>query len=115
MGVAIGYFVRQGFTVCIPLTDSQDFDLVIDEGGGLKKVQVKTCRHKNRTGSWMVELRTKGGNRTGTGKVKNLNREGLDSLFVVVDDGSAYRIPASECPATTITLGSGKWAQYKVM
>ena len=30
MGIAIGYFVAQGYTVSVPLTDSQDYDLIID-------------------------------------------------------------------------------------
>jgi hypothetical protein len=46
MGVAIGYFAARGITVCIPLTDSQDYDLVIDLDDVLKKVQVKTTTSK---------------------------------------------------------------------
>ena len=27
LGIAIGWFATQGYTVCVPLTDSQDYDL----------------------------------------------------------------------------------------
>ena len=29
---AIAYFAKEGYTVCIPLTDSQDYDLIVENG-----------------------------------------------------------------------------------
>jgi hypothetical protein len=114
LGVAIGYFARQGFTVCLPLTDSQGFDLVFeDEAGVLRKVQVKTSRCRAKSGSWTVELRTKGGNRSGTGKTKLFDPSAVDFLFVVVESGDQYLIPAEKCPPRSITMGR-KWDEYRV-
>lgn len=33
LGTDISFFTQRGWTVSIPLTDSQDYDLVVDEGG----------------------------------------------------------------------------------
>ena len=114
MGIAIGYYASHGITVCIPLTDSQDYDLVVEVGPGLRRVQVKTSNHQSRPGRWGVELRVKGGNRTGTGKVKKLNASTIDDVFVVTGDGAMHLIPAAKCPGRSITLGGGKWAKYRV-
>ena len=115
LGIAIGYFAQQGFTVCIPLTDSQDYDLVFEsEDGTLQRVQVKTSRCRTRTGSCQVELRTKGGNKTGTGKTKVFDPSTVDYLFAVVGSGERYLIPAKLCPTRSINLGGPKWAGYRV-
>lgn len=44
MCYAIAYFSKMGYTVNIPITDSQDYDLIIDREGKLLKVQVKTTK-----------------------------------------------------------------------
>ena len=37
LGTAIGYFTNEGHTVSIPLTDTQDYDLLVDIKGVIKK------------------------------------------------------------------------------
>ena len=106
MGLAIAWFASRGHTVCTPLTDSQPYDLVVDMGEGLQTVQVKTttCKDKRRN-QFAVNLRTMGGNRSGTGKVKKLDKDSLDYLFI---------IPTTELRGTSgITLGP-KYEQYRV-
>lgn len=44
---AIAYFCSNGYTVSIPISDSQPYDLVIEKSGILQRVQVKTCFRKN--------------------------------------------------------------------
>jgi hypothetical protein len=39
---AIAFCARKGYTVCIPLTDTQKFDLVAEIGGKLVKIQAKS-------------------------------------------------------------------------
>ena len=46
MCYAIAYFSKLGYTISIPITDSQDYDLIIDNGIELLKVQVKTTKFK---------------------------------------------------------------------
>jgi Holliday junction resolvase-like predicted endonuclease len=58
LGAAIAYFTRMGYCVCLPLTDSQEYDLIVDIDKILHKVQVKTTTHKKKSGVYSVELRT---------------------------------------------------------
>jgi hypothetical protein len=110
LGIAIGWFAAQGHTVCVPLTDSQEYDLVIDDGT-LKKVQVRTSRHQRNGGSYQVEMRTKGGNKTGE-TVKLFDPTKVDLVFVVTDDGKKFLLPSRECPKQSVTLRAG--SEYEV-
>ena len=100
VGIAIGYFAERGVTVSVPLTDSQDYDLVIDvqdenvRDKGLKKVQVKTTTYKAPSGNYTVSLTTKGGNRSGKGKIKKFDNKNVDFVFIVTGDNTKYFIPA---------------------
>ena len=48
LGIAIAYYSANGYTVSIPLNDTQDYDLIVDKDNILKKVQVKatSCKTK---------------------------------------------------------------------
>lgn len=96
LGVAIGWFATNGKTVCVPLTDSQDYDLVVDDDGILKRVQVRTTTYKTPYGIYAVGLAVHGGNRSGQGKTKHFDPTKIDLLFVVSEDGRKYLIPTSQ-------------------
>lgn len=103
LGAAISYFTCKGITVCIPLTDNQDYDLVIDEKG-LKKVQVKTTYCKAPSGYYIASLKTCGGNKTGQ-KIKKFDNEKVDYLFVLCEDNNCYLIPSENIKSkSAITL-----------
>lgn len=111
LGCAIAHFTLLGATVSIPLTDSQEYDLIIDEDSVLKKVQVKTSSYKVNNLS-VVELRTKGGNKSGQ-TITKFDSSKVDYVFVLTDEG-VYLIPSSrvECKST-LTLGK-KYKEYLV-
>lgn len=113
MGYAIAYFTKLGWTVSIPITDSQDYDLVVDNGNRLFKVQVKTSKFKTEHGIYQVALRTCGGNKSGY-SIKTFDNNSSDLLFVLLENGEMYLIPR-ECirSATSINLGISM-ARYKV-
>lgn len=90
VGSAIQYFTGLGYTVCIPLTDSQDYDLIVDNGSKLDRVQVKTTSYKEVSGNFSVSLTVKGGNRSGTGKIKKINIDSIDSLFILTPENRYY-------------------------
>ena len=96
MGIAIAWFMSAGYDVSIPVTDSQDYDLVIGVGHKLNTVQVKTTYHKNKAGNYEANLRVTGGNRSGTGKVKHFDSQQVDYLFIVTDANDKYFIPTCE-------------------
>ena len=111
IGMAIAYFTIKGKIVCIPLTDSQDYDLIVDIEG-LKKIQVKTTRHKNKAGNYAVELRTK----THSGK-KEYSYRGLgnvDYIFVLTDEGKKYFIPKEKITSKTIIVLSSKFNSFLI-
>lgn len=114
MGVAIGYLACQGHTVCVPLTDSQDYDLVVDIEG-LKRVQVRTSTQAADHGGWEVGLRVTGKNTTAI-KTKKFDSLKVDLVFIVCLDGSQYLIPSSEITSrSSICVGSprGRYEKFR--
>lgn len=114
LGVAIGWFTTKGYTVCVPLTDSQAYDLVVDDGHRLLRVQVKTTNYQHR-GVYSVELRTKGGNRSGCGKTKKFDPHAVDAVFILVGDGSKYFIPATVVKARNNIALSRSYDTYRIL
>lgn len=113
IGIAIAYFTQKLYTVSLPLNDSQDYDLVVDDGK-LHKVQVKTCSFKTKNGSYEVLLKTCGGNQS-FHSIKHFDSSKIDFVFIVTDDGDKYLIPGVELlnNKSSITLGK-KWEKYKI-
>jgi hypothetical protein len=113
LGIAIGWFAESGYTVSIPLTDSQDYDLIVDDGLGPKRVQVKTVT-RHRYGGWVVELRTKGGNKSGTGKTKVFDPKKVDTLFIITANRDLYLLPSKNVHGeSSISVGK-KYENFRV-
>lgn len=115
LGVAIGWFSSKGYSVSVPLTDSQDYDLVVEMNGKFCAVQVKTTFHTTEYGVYQANLRVFGGNRSGTGKIKYFNTTStIDYIFVLTERGDMYLIPSSDVTSkATINLGEAMEA-YRV-
>ena len=113
LGIAIGWFAGHGYTVCVPLTDSQEYDLIVDTDDKLLRVQLKTTT-SIRKGGWIVELRTRGGNRSGLGKVKHFDQGLVDALFVVTADGSKYFIPSEAVRGKSGILVKDNYKEFMV-
>lgn len=110
MCYAMAYYAKLGWTVSVPVTDSQDYDLVVDNGTRLFKVQVKTTKSISPSGNYIVSLRTIGGNRSGTGKCKDSS----DLLFALTDSGDCYSIPKSEISAVSSVALGERYLPYRV-
>jgi hypothetical protein len=93
IGHAIAYFTTQGYTVSIPLTDSQEYDLIVDINGELKTIQVKTTQSIDKSGAYRVELRTITKYLTTTTEKKPLSK--VDFLFVLTETSNTYLIPGN--------------------
>ena len=111
MCYAMAYFSKMGYTISIPITDSQDYDLIIDNGN-LMKVQVKTTKFKYK-GMYCVNLKTCGGNRSGQ-TIKNFDLNSSDLLFILTDDRNTYLIPKVEITSRTAIYLNEKYDRYKV-
>lgn len=113
LGTAIQFFTCQGLTVSIPLTDSQEYDLIVDSLDGLDRVQVKHTKYK-RNGKYQVSFTVKGGNKTSKGLIKKLDPMKVDSVFVVTEENKKYWIPLSvlgKKQSLSLTL---EWEMFSV-
>lgn len=107
LAVAIGYYGSIGYTVNLPLNDTQDYDLIIDDGETLKKVQVRCTGQSNYYGGYNVSVRSCGGTKgTSYSHIKDTN---IDILFVVCTNGWMFEIPKNEIvQSSSINLYSKK-------
>ena len=95
LSMAINYFTLQGYTVCLPINDTQWYDLVIEKDGKLQTVQCKATQTANDE----ISLRNMGG--TNGGIYDNLiNHSELDYLFCVNKDLNMWCIPMTDLLAS---------------
>ena len=90
VATAIATFTRLGWDVAVPLTESAAYDLIVDEGTDLRRVQ---CRYSS---TREVNLRRIHSNSQGY-VVKTFAEDAYDWLYVLRPDGSEYLI--RECHA----------------
>lgn len=90
---AIAYFTKMGTAVSKPLFINSDYDLIIDTNGKLERVQIKTTKYKKYK-SYVVNLKTSGCNARAHA-FKAINRESIDKLFILADDGTQWVIPVA--------------------
>ena len=82
LGQAIAYFTSKGYDVALPLTDSADWDLIVEIDNELKRVQVKTSKQiNNANGIMMFNANVNGGNQT-TSVNKLIPDQQWDLLFL---------------------------------
>jgi hypothetical protein len=84
---AIYSFTNLGYEVSRPLTESAPYDLIVDTGDCLYRVQVKYCGAQNR----VVSLRRVHSNSQGY-VVKKTTPGAYDWLYVLNADGKEYLI-----------------------
>lgn len=101
LGAAIGYFTSIGYTVCVPLTDNQDYDLVVEFPDGLKKIECKTTSTQSHN-NYVVSLRTLGGNQSWGGKIKTVKDTSADYLFILSGNGKMYLLPTEEVTCSNL-------------
>lgn len=88
---AIEYYTLQGYTVSLPLNDTQWYDLIIEKEGILELVQCKATM----TESGIIDFRSTGGTK-GIEYDNVLNHQTLTYLFCVDRDMNCYNIPIKD-------------------
>lgn len=113
---AIYEYAKLGYMVSKPLYDSAKYDLIVDDGVSLKRVQVKTSRNRTTTGvnNFAVHLQTSGGNTK-----QNIKRKpevgDYDELFVLTEADECWIIPAEHAVGKTcVVVGTQKYDQYRI-
>lgn len=112
LGMAIAYFSSHGYTVSLPLNDTQDYDLIVEKSKYLQTVQVKSSGCKNKCNNFQVALKSCGGTKGAT--YKTFKNTSVDLLFIFLADQSMYLIPSNKVNNfSTITLSS-KYEKYRI-
>ena len=109
MALAIAYFGANGYTVSIPLNDTQDYDLIVDKDDKLLTVQVKFTGTKENE-RYRVKLMTNGRNKN-YGTVKDSS---VDILFVVTSNKDTYLIPKEVITQVSNVRLTDMYDKYKV-
>ena len=112
LGMAIAYFSTNGYTVSIPLNDTQDYDLIVEKDNKLQKVQVKSTGCIGKGGNYQVALKSCGGTKGTT--YKTIVNTNIDLLFVLSATKEMYLIPKNKIFAVSTLSLCQKYDKYKV-
>lgn len=107
LGKAIGYYTSQGCTVSIPLNDTQGYDLVIDTGFKLYRIQVKTTTYKKHNNYYVNLSSSRSDN-------KDFDNTTCDLIFILTKDENMYEIPSNCIKCTQQMALSDKYDMFKV-
>jgi hypothetical protein len=80
LGQAIAHFTELGYDVALPLTDSADWDMIVEIDGILKRVQVKTSSQL-RNDIEVFDASVKGGNKSSS-SIKTIDQQSWDLIFL---------------------------------
>jgi hypothetical protein len=115
LGLAIAHYVSQMHTVSVPLNDSQDYDLIVDKGGKLLRVQVKTSGYEAGSG-YQIVLSMHGGNRKKNYIGRFSHEFEYDVLFVVTANGAMYEIPRERIAGISRRIHvPGPYSEFRVI
>lgn len=90
LSLAIAYYGTQGYTISLPLNDTQWYDLIIEKDGVFQTVQCKFTASKDNA----ISLRSTGGTK---GSVyDNMLNHNLDLLFCADKDMNMFSIPIKD-------------------
>ena len=112
LGMAIAYYTSKGYTVSIPLNDTQDYDLIVDKDNILKKVQVKSTSCKTKYGNYQVALKSCGGTKGIT--YKTIIETNVDELFILLENMKMYILPIKEITNKSTLNICSKYEKYKI-
>ena len=90
MSMGIAYFGANGYTVSIPLNDTQWYDFIAEKDGKFYTIQCKATGSKDNT----ISLRSSGGTK-GSVYDNILNHE-VDLLFCLDKDKNMFVIPVKD-------------------
>ena len=114
MGQAISYFIGKNWSVFIPVSDCDKYDLVIDQDKNFKKIQCKYTNDKAPSGGFIIDLRTFGGYREKTYHSKYVEGD-FDYLFVYCSNGDKYLVPEIKIRSKSqLVIGGKSWNEYKL-
>lgn len=93
LSMAINYFTIKGYTVSLPINDTQWYDLIVEKDGIFKTVQCKATMTEEDS----IDFRSTGGTK-GKEYDNLLSHKELDYLFCVNKDLNMWLFPIKELP-----------------
>lgn len=90
LSLAIAYYGTQGYTISLPLNDTQWYDLIIEKDNIFQTVQCKFTASANNS----ISLRSTGG--TNGSVYDTLLKHPIDILFCADKDMNMYSIPVQD-------------------
>jgi hypothetical protein len=112
LGQAIAYFTMKGYDVALPLTDSADWDLIVEIDNKLNRVQVKTSSQMRGT-IGVVDAAVKGGNQSFKTK-KNIQDQSWDLIFIHHLETQQQALIPKEVLTTSGQISLNKYSDYIV-
>lgn len=108
LSMAIAYFGCNGYTISVPLNDTQWYDLIIEKDGIFQTVQCKATGTTDNT----ISLRSFGG--TNGAEYDNIKYHPVDWLFCLDNEYRMFLIPMKDLMSApnkkSITLRTTKTA-----
>lgn len=95
LSLGIAYFGANGYTISIPLNDTQWYDFIVEKNGIFSTVQCKFTASKDST----IDLRSTGG--TKGSSYDNVKNHPIDFLFCANQDGKMWVIPGEDLRKTS--------------
>ena len=112
LGIAIAYYSSNGYTVSIPLNDTQDYDLIVDKDNTIKRIQVKSTGCKTKYGNYQLALKSCGGTRGST--YKTVIETNIDELFILTQELKIYIMPKDKINNKATLNLCDKYEEYRV-
>jgi len=110
---AVSRFYKMGYEVLIPFGNRRPYDLVVDNGVKLLKVQCKFAGFSSRDGH-VAHLTVCGGNQSFNTRRK-YEKEDFDLLYIYTQDNREFLLnwPEVEC-ASYLRVDASKYDKYKI-
>lgn len=96
--MAINYFTIKGYTVSLPINDTQWYDLIIEKDGIIETVQCKATETKDDS----IDFRSTGG--TKGKEYDNIFNHNLTYVFCVNKDLNMWLIPVKDLSSSQKTI-----------
>lgn len=109
----IAKMYEKGWEVSLPIGDRKPYDMIVDDGANLRKVQCKYAG-KNPKGKHIACLRITGGNQS-FNTAKHYKDDDFDLLYIYTEDKRHFLILWESINNTnTIDIDSPKFESYRI-
>lgn len=115
VAAAIYYYTQKGYDILFPMSEATRYDLVIDTGEDLLRVQCKTSTVTENEGrSYSVNLVTSGGNQSWNKKAKKISKDECDLVFAWCANDTLWQIPSERLDGRSAFNAGWKNREYLV-